>query len=155
MADVNRIEFVFHVGGRKLKAVFVRQEKVADLLSDTGSLGEFLRGYVQFWAERGPLPTSPFDPDLDKNSPEDDDTSEFDDLWDLPPFTAAVAELSRALGTPGDLYRSSLRGLPLALALLLAASNKALDDGQDEFEVLKAARAAFKRALAQRQGSGH
>jgi len=40
---VTRIEFRMVVNGRTVVAVFVRSEKIADLLSDESSLGEWLR----------------------------------------------------------------------------------------------------------------
>lgn len=40
---VSRIEFRMVVDGRPVKAVFVRPEKIADLLTDPMSLGEWLR----------------------------------------------------------------------------------------------------------------
>ncbi|MCJ7439253.1 MAG: hypothetical protein MUP97_16010 [Acidimicrobiia bacterium] len=40
---VTRIEFRMVVDGRPVAAIFVRPEKIADLLSEEKSLGEWLR----------------------------------------------------------------------------------------------------------------
>lgn len=134
MDDVTRIEFVIYVGGRKREAIFVRRKKVADLLADPGSLGEFLRDAVL-------VPSEMKNPDPDRELP---DVSELDVVWDRPDFQfESTVEVLREL-------KIKMGSLPAALACLVAASHICLDEGQDEFELLKAARSAFKRAREER-----
>lgn len=47
MPDVTEIQFSMTVGERTVKAVFVRREKIDDLLEDPGSLGVFLRDLLR------------------------------------------------------------------------------------------------------------
>lgn len=132
MADVTQIKFEMVVDGKRREAIFVRQEKIQDLLDDPESLGAFLHDL----RHDPPLPRS-------VEAPTEDD-SKIAAVWARPNFQfESTIEAFRALA-------NQMGSLPATLACLLAASHICLDDGQDEIEFLKAASAAFKRALEER-----
>lgn len=165
-AEVTRVEFVVYVGGRKCEAIFIRRKKVADLLADPGSLGEFLRDFV---AGTAPDPAVA-EPDLEKSGPEDVSDTELDELFDWPPIREAVATVPEVVATVKKQLQETMVGYPLtsrktpsdnlvvAMSALVMAAYVSLDEGLDEFALLRAARAAFKKVRELREtrrGAGH
>lgn len=154
-ADVTRIEFVIYVGGRKCEAIFVRREKVADLLTDPGSLGEFLRDFVAGTA----LDPAVAEPDLEKSGPSEDvSDTELDELFDWPPIRESVARAPEVVAvvkeqlqetkvgySPQTLQNAPSDNLVVAMSALVMAAYVSLDEGLDEFALLRAARAAFRK----------
>jgi hypothetical protein len=148
MPDVTQIKFEMVVDGKRREAIFVRQEKIQDLLDDPESLGAFLHD----------LRHAPPPPRSVEVSTEDDSKIAAADPYAaqraLDDWAAAVwARPNFQFENTIDAFRAlanQMGSLPAALACLLAASHICLDDGQDELEFLKAARTAFKRALEER-----